>query len=183
MPSLRFNEIVTKSLLQRFELEADHDGGEAFRYYGCILRDDGDLCVHHPAAPAVDSMQLVWAGRTLKFLNRELHFDGAWVVVFTNPSKISFESAAHAEPRSCYYRRFCLIWLDKDADPQFSVEWLHGDAPSMKDFAAVALAGPEVIAQMCAEARGLWGVSQEVLELKGGEQYRRAKGEKAPSAA
>src|ERR1700688_3008587 len=118
MPAIPFAEVVTPTLIQRFEFEAGLEGGNEHKYCGVVLRDDGDLCVHHPFAPALDSMQLLWAARILKLLNRELHHDGAWVVVFTHPMPVEFESAAHASPRSSYYQRYALIFVDHDGDPQ-----------------------------------------------------------------
>lgn len=182
MPALAFDNLITPALLTRFAAEGVCEDGDG-RHYGVIRRDHANLFVHHPNSPPLDSTQLLWAGRILKLLNRELHHDGAWVVAFTHPSKISFESAAHAEARSAYYLRYCLIFVDRDGDPQFTMEWLHGQNTELIDFTAVVLNGIESTAQKCAGAHGMWLEAKRMLDLKQSETYRRAKGERAPSAA
>lgn len=186
MPALRFADLVTPTLLQRFELEAGLEGGNEHKYCGVILREDGDIFVHHPVSAALDSMQMLWAARALKLLNRELHHDGAWVVVFTHPMPVEFESAAHASPRSSYYQRYALIWIDQDGDPQFSQEWQNGQDTELIDFTAVILCGIESTAQKCEASWQTWHLMmRKVLEVKEGQgkTYKRARGERAPSAA
>lgn len=181
MPALSFDQLITKTLLQRFELEGEAEDGNG-QHCGVILRDDGHIFVHHPRSPPIDSAQLLWAVRLLKLVNRELHHDGAWVVVFTHPSNVTFDSPIHAEARSAYYRRYGIIFCDKDADPQFTIEWLHGQNTELKDFAAVVLNGIESTAQKCEQAWKMAQVANQVLDRKQGETYKRARGQRAPSA-
>jgi hypothetical protein len=182
MPALPFTELVTPTLLRRFELEAGLEDGDEHKYCGVLLREDGDLLVHHPLSAPLDSTQLLWASRILKLLNRELHHDGAWVVVFTHPAKVSFETVLHATPRSAYYMRYGLIFVDRDGDPQFTLDWLHGDNADLADFTAVVLAGIESTAQKCEHAWQMADLANQVLERKEGQTYKRARGETAPSA-
>lgn len=174
-------DIITPTLLRRFKLEGEFEGSDG-RHYGLIPRDDGSLMCHHPGSPAVDAVQALWAADVLKLLNRELHHDGAWVVVFTNVRPVSLECVL-ANPGHAPYDRYCLIWLDADGDPQFTVEWEAGITSDLQDFADVLLAGIESTAQKCEAAWSLWHTHmRQVLDPRiGKDTYRRAKGERAPS--
>lgn len=175
MPALPFEQIVTKALLARFDAEAEHEGGEG-RYYACILRDDGNLVAHHPYGPQLSPEQMLWTGDMLKRLNKELHHDGAWVAVFTHPHPLALGSS-HS-----LYGRFVLMWLDKDGDVQFPYEWMEKES-DMLDFAEVMLAGPHAILQQCEAAWLTWNhLMNTVLERKQGQTFKRARGERAPSA-
>lgn len=183
MSRLSFDQAVTPLLLRRFELEAEMDGGDG-RYYACILREDGHLLVHSNPVDGVmlDTMQLLWAAKLLRLINREIHHDGAWVVVFTHPKPAAFDSAIHAEPKATTYARYCIIWLDKDGDPQFTQEWIENDNADFRWFSDVVLAGVESTAQKC---EGSWQVWHEMMvkliQPKEGQTFKRAKGERPAS--
>lgn len=170
-------QIVTPTLLRRFELEAEFEGGNG-AYYALILRDAGDLLCHHPTGPAAEGHQQIWAGDVLRRLNRELHHDGAWVVVFTHPP--AQPTALHT-PGHVGYERYCLIWLDQDGDPQFVQEWQANES-EMVDFAEVLLAG---IDSTMAKAEISWlrwhQAMIEVIEPREGQTFKRAQGQMAPS--
>jgi hypothetical protein len=177
---LREIDIITPTLLRRFHDEArfgDADG----RHYALILRDDDSLLSHHPFSPPLDPAQMIWATDVLKLLNRELHHDGAWVVVFTHVQHPAFGSVL-LNPGHAEYGRYALLWLDADADPQFAVEWEIGCADDFKDFTDVLLAGIHSTAQKCEAAWTLWHHHmRDTLDLKTAQTFKRAKGERAPS--
>lgn len=171
---------ITPALLRRFEGEAELEGGDG-RHYAVIQRNDGSILVHHPASPQLSPMQMIWAADALKLLNREIHHDGAWVVVFTHPKpqlENIFQDAKHAD-----YRRYVLLWMDRDGDVQIPIEWLEGDNEDFRTFTDVIMAGVHSTAQ---KAEGCWQVWHtmmiEVLEPREGQTFKRAQGERAPSA-
>src|SRR4051812_19586677 len=131
------NLVISPTLLRRFAAEGEMEEGDG-RYFGVIQRDNGDLLVHHPASPSAIAPQLLWAGEVLRLLNRELHHDGAWVLVFTHPQSVPGISVLHHSGHA-EYRRYGLIWLDADGDPQFTMEWQAGTA-ELRSFTDVMLA-------------------------------------------
>lgn len=176
-------KIITPTLLRRFELEADGEDGDG-RYYACILRSNGELIVHHPGAPGIAAEQSLWAADVLKLLNREVHHDGAWVVVFTHPKPSMFDNALLASNMHAQYARYVLLWLDQDGDVQIPVEWMEGTADaSLRDFADVMIAGLECAGEAAEYAYQSWHTLMvEVLDRRPGETFKRAQGEIAPSS-
>lgn len=166
---------VTPALLRRFIAEAEMEGGDG-RHYALIRRNDGSLLAHHPGAPGLSPMQLLWSQDILRLLNRELHHDGAWCVVFTHP-KPRFQDAKHAD-----YARYVLLWMDQDGDVQIPIEWLEGDYTGFRTFTEVMMAGVQSTAQKC---EGAWEVWREmmvkVIQPREGQTFKRARGERAPS--
>ena len=174
------NLIVTPTLLRRFQLEAEFEGGDG-RYYGIVLRIDGGLLVHHPGSPGLCAEQLMWAGDVLKFLNRELHHDGAWVVVFTQPKPVSIDNVLLADNLHADYGRYVLLWMDEDGDVQIPIEWEEGTG-ELRDFADVLLAGLENIGKVAEHAWQAWNeIVVRQLDRRTSETYKRARGERAPS--
>jgi hypothetical protein len=131
---------VTPTLLRRFAVEAEAES-KLPHYYAIVLRDDNDVVAHHPFGPQLDPAQMIWARDVLVGLNKELHHDGAWVVVFTDPLPIVLQTVLHNAPTHMEYGRYALIWIDSDGDPQFTMEWINGENSGFKDFADVLLAG------------------------------------------
>jgi len=167
------NQIVTVTLLRRFMAEAEFDGGDG-RYYGMIRLTDGRLFSHHPGSPTLAAEQLMWGSDILNLLNKELHHDGAWVVVFTNPEIPADFRAIDAAPRHWDYGRYALIWLDEDGDPQFTMEWAKGDG-ELADFTDVLLAGRHSTAEKCEAAWRIWSSTHRALDLKEGQTFKRAR--------
>lgn len=178
---LREDSLITPTLLRRFELEGQHNDGDG-RYYGLIQRDDGSLLVHHPIAPAAAPQQTVWAGKVLRLLNKELHHDGAWVVCFTHALPVRVDNI-FLDTKHVEYGRYCLVWIDHDGDPGFTVEWVAGENADFTHFHHVVEAGIESTARKCESSWEIWRLMmQDVLDPKDGQTFKRAKGERAPSA-
>lgn len=174
------NLIITPTLLRRFELEADGEDGDG-RFYACILRSNGELIVHHPGSPGLAPEQALWVADVLKFLNRDLHHDGAWVIVFTHPKPTSIDNPLLAANMHAQYARYVMLWMDEDGDVQFPIEWMEGTG-EMRDFADVMLAGLQTAGAAAEMGYQLWHKSMvEVLDRKKTETYKRARGEHAPS--
>jgi|GEM_PF-2409581 len=177
--SIILSKNVGANLLRRFKAEGEMEEGDG-RYYGVIERDNGDLFVHHPGSLPAVAPQLLWAGAILHLLNKELHHDGAWVLVFTHPRAAPAESILH-DATHADYRRYGLIWLDADGDPQFTLEWQAG-TDGLRTFADVVEAGIMSTAQKCEQAWMIWDDSRQTLDLKDGQTFKRAQGQSAPSA-
>lgn len=174
-------DIISTVLLKRFQVEGEFNGADG-RHYGIIRRDDGSLLAHNPGAPDLDPYQMAWASDILKLLNRELHHDGAWVIVFTHPAPWS-EMEMIRFGGDSEYDRYAIIWLDADGDPQFSVEWEKG-TDELRDFTAILLQGATATIAKCESAWQTWNLHmRHVLQPTEGQLYRRAKGERPPSAA
>lgn len=181
MPALPFDQAVTPLLLRRFEQEGHLEDGDG-RYYACVLRADNDLKVHHPFGPSASIEQILWAGQVLRLLNADVHHDGAWVLVFTHLLPVNIDALLAGNRAG--YGRYALIWIDKDGDPQFTVEWLAGENADFSRFADVINAGIESTAQKCEAAWMTWHLHmRKIPEVREGQHtFRRAKGERAPSA-
>ena len=63
--------------------------------------------------------QRQFAENLQSLLQRELHYDGLWIVGWTNPPATG--SSLHVAGDNVWSRLF-MIWLDEDADMHFTVE-------------------------------------------------------------
>lgn len=193
MTHLTDDTLITKALLQRFALEAEQDNGTT-AYYALIRRSNGDLLTHHPFGMAAEIAQILWANDLLRLLNTELHHDGAWVICFTHPAQPSPKSTDKREEhrltsldyalrKHTEYQRYALIWIDEDGDPNFTVEWTALESTELFDFAEVVAAGIESTAQKAETAWQIWYENMKlVIEPREGQTFKRAKGQRAPSA-
>lgn len=179
MARLTYEKLMTPTLLRRFVLESLEEGGNG-QFYACVMRDNYDLVVEHPASPALDPAQLLWVRDVLHRLNKELHHDGAWVAVFTHPKAPALETVLH-NLRHVEYARYGLIWVDEDGDPQFTQEWVNGENSDFKDWSDVLLAGIVSTMQKAETSWETWRMSCRVLDRKKEQTFARAQGETAPS--
>lgn len=70
-------------------------------------------------------MQQNFAHKIMQELQKQAHFDGLWLVGFTNPPT-TYETLTDAD--NCW-NRLIAIWFDEDGDPQYTVE---SDFPFIK---------------------------------------------------
>lgn len=165
--------LITPALLLRFEQEAVLEEGDG-RHYAVIQRSNGDF-IAHDRGPPLSPEQVMFARDVLDLLNRELHHDGAWVVVFTHPKPASAADA------TAEYARFAMMWMDRDGDIQFTVDWVEGEG-DIFDFPDVLMAGRETWANHAEEAWTTWrGLMVDVLDPSEGQTFKRAQGQ-APAS-
>ena len=177
MPMLRDDLLITKTLLARFAAEGVHMNGDG-RQYGFIRRDNGETTTWNPYSPEIIPEQTMFALDVLNKLNRELHHNGAWVMVFTDPKPADTGGLAMlARSGQAEYSRYVIMWLDEDGDVQFPIEWVENECEP-HDFAGVLVLGIENIVGLCEGAYELWHLHmRQVLEPKEGELYKRAQGQ------
>lgn len=179
MARLDDDTLITPALLHRFKAEATLDGNNG-EYYALIERSNGEFLSHHPGAPPLIAEQIMWAADVLRRLNRELHHDGAWCVVFSDPKPPEpgefAISIGHRE-----YGRYALLWLDQDGDVQFAVEWVRNES-GLFDWTEVLLAGMISVLDKCEAAWSVWNTHmRQVLDPTEGQTFKRARGERASS--
>lgn len=176
MARLDDDTLLTAALLSRFAEEAQLEGGDG-RYFAFVERSNGDLLEHNPEAPPICGEQAMFAADVLKKLNRELHHDGAWVIVFTAPDKPTPGTLIFASPDGVEYARYAILWVDTDGDVAFAVEWVRNES-ELLDFADVLMAGLEATMQHCEFAWQAWHLAmRQVLDPKEGQTFKRAKGQ------
>lgn len=175
---LREDLLITPTLLRRFVLEAEQEEGD-HRHYAIMMRANRDLVVHNPGSPDLDPGQFIWAEEVLRLLNRELHFDGAWVCCFTDPVRPQPLTVLHAPSSHWMYSRYCLIWIDRDGDPQFTQEWVAGENSDFRSWADVVNAGIVSTAQKCATAWQAWKLMmRDVLDPQEHQLIKAAQGQR-----
>lgn len=168
--------LITPTLLRRARAEGEQEGGDG-RHVLVIRKRDGAVLTHKPASPDLDMDQLVYAMELLQFVNREIHHDGAWVVVFTHPVAQTLPLAG------AFYARMCGIWLDQDGDPQFTIDWINGESEDELTFHEMVINGVIDRAHAYEAAWQSWHeMMRKVLEPRQDQLYRKALGEQAPSA-
>ena len=166
--------LITPSLLRRFQAEAEFEGGPG-AYYAYIQKSDGAWLVH-PMGPHPSAEQALFALDMLPLLNKEFHHDGAWVLVFTHPKPYPPGALIAVDDRPGY-GRFLFMWMDEDGDIRFPVEC------DDTDFTNVLASGAIHWCEQCETAWQVWHYNVvEVLEPRPQEQFKRALGERPPSA-
>lgn len=99
-------------------------------------------------------------------LNRHLHHDGRWIVLFTHPDRLPIIGQRGAE-----YRRWVLLWLDEDGDGQIPIE---NDEP----FAMALMVGPDHWMETAEQAWQSWlHHMRTVLAPVAGQTVKRAQGQ------
>jgi hypothetical protein len=167
--------LATPALLARLAAEARFEGGTGI-YWGIAVRQGGLLVPFRsaPAHPVPVPEQQMFANDMALALNRRLHHDGAWLVLFTHPATTFAALPIIGAPVD--FGRFVFLWMDRDGDVQFPVE-------CSDDFTEVLLAGPDHWMESAEQAWQQWRRQHAALDLREGEVYRRALGECAPSQA
>jgi len=182
MPMLDDDRLITKALLRRFAAEGEILKGDG-RHYAFIRRDNGEITTHNPYSPEIIGEQTMFAVDVLNKLNRELHHNGAWVIVFTDPKPADMQNGLAVLARSgeAEYSRYVILWLDEDGDVQIPIEWVENECEP-RDFAGVLATGLENIIGLCEGGWELWNLHmRKVLEPGQGELYKRARGQLPPS--
>lgn len=171
MHSVPDAHIVTPFLIRRFQAEAAIEEGNG-QYYAIVQRSDGSFLDHNPGSPELAPDQMMFARDVLTLLNREIHHDGAWMMVFTNPAAAESVLLVHAE-----YQRMAFLFVDRDGDPQFTIDWVRGGGEE-RDFADVLLSGRESWGNRCEAAWQTWKVlMRDTLAPSPEQLIKRAQGQ------
>lgn len=167
MHKLDDRTLITPLLLRRFRAEGEFEGANGL-YAAYIQKSDGNFlrCNYICKGGMLEQM---FAEDMLNVLNRNIAHDGAWVVVYTH-----FAPPRPPEAEGVFHR-VAFLWMDKDGDVKFTVE---RDQPLHQLIAEVTL---DDLVNQCEAAWGLRRWSDQVLDVKPSQQYRRALGEKPPS--
>lgn len=167
MHKLDDNTLITPLLLRRFRAEAEFDGADG-RYVAFMQKSDGGFLGHSYMCRA-GMLERLFAEDMLVALNKHITHDGAWVIIFTHyeqPKPPMAEGVFH---------RFVLLWMDKDGDVKFPLEC---PTPLHKVMETATI---DNWIDQCEGAWILWRHTEDALDVRQGDQYRRALGEKAPS--
>lgn len=122
----------------------------------------GDLTID--LDPSVEQFQFAMS---LSYaLNKEIAYDGSWLVAWTHPPHVA--EALRVNPR-LEWRRLVMIFLDKDGDPQFTVD-------SVRIWPDVAASGILHFVDQCQQAIEQWKMQLKVLDLKADQSIMLAKG-------
>lgn len=171
--------LVTEVIKRRLRAEALFDAGgneDGPGHWWCCMTRTGNMMVQFKSSPLLlppSPDQVLFAHDMCWALNRHLHHDGKWIVEFTHPILPPLSVTAY--PHSPY-ERWVFIWIDKDGDPQFSVD-------NDGYFIETLLAGPDHWMEQAEQAWMRWRHHmRDVFGNKRIEQitYKRAQGEQAP---
>lgn len=175
MHKVEDDHLITPHLLRKF-IEIAEDEGNNGQHYAMIQKADRSWLAHNPHSPEIDEMQMIFARDVVGMLNKELHHDGVWCIVFTAPGAL-----AHLLQSRSEYSRFTLVWLDKDGDVQIQFEWVAGESDEL-DFADCIESGLESWVERAEMAWQQWFMlSRMVLDAQPDETYKAAQGERPPS--
>ncbi len=158
---------INPDLLRRFGAEARLDGGDG-RYFALMQLNNGNILTHQIVGPKIEIHGHLFAVDLLNMLNRQLHHDGAWSIVFSH-------YADSPLPGSGGYSKFTLLWMDRDGDVGFPVDC---DEPL-----SLAISwGLLYWVEHCETAWKLWHhAMRNVLAPRANETFKRAQGEKRPT--
>lgn len=166
--------LLLPAVKKRILDEAQFEGGEGL-YWALLVAADGQqrTLVNPPNLPGPAADQAMFALDMAPALNRHLHHDGAWIVGFTDPVQ-----KPTALDQWTSFGRFFFLWLDADADPQFTLE-------NDDHFADVLVQGPDYWMGQAEIAWQKWRFAmREVIDPKARAlaTFKRAQGQGAPSA-
>ncbi len=165
--------VVTTSLLRRFIAEGGEEEGTG-QHFAVVQRSNGDFLHHNPHSPEAPGEQLVFIHECLTRFNNEIHHDGAWCAVLTHP-------VWTAPARLPEFKRFVFLWIDKDGDPQFSLDWIEGEGEE-QDFSDCMLSGRDSWADRAENAWHAWHVlAVEVIDAAPDQMLKEAQGQTRPN--
>lgn len=180
MHKLDDDRLVTADLLGKFINFAQEDTHDE-RHFAVLQQADRNWLTHNPGSPELDGVLMAYTQQLLTLLNDELHHDGAWVALWSGPGQR--ERFTQIDGAYCCLN---LIWMDRDGDAKFRLDWIAGaneDWPTMPD---LLLAGVQPLAE---QAETAWQMANQLhvaaLDLKLNQSdestHKKALGERAPT--
>lgn len=138
--------------------------------FRCVIQAEGGHVLEFGTGPALMAVQRMVSEDMVVALNRHLHHDGCWLFNFAAPEDA--HPVAVVDGR--LYRRFAILWMDKDGDIQFAID-------CERPFEKTCEEGPDALIEKCEMAHKFWRQQLQWLDLRPGETFKKALGEKAPS--
>lgn len=129
----------------------------------------------YPHNPPCLSEQERFLTGLVSFLNRELSHDGAYIVCLTIPV---FEAFGMVQAE---YKRFTIMWMDKDGDIQFSQDWIQGEVEESLDLNELINNGFEPWGEMMMQCHATWRDVKAAAGVKEDQTIKLAQGQ-LPSA-
>lgn len=166
--------LFSKLLRMRLDKEAAEDKdmspGISARWYASKVLSDGTGVIerNYPSVFSGDdppAYQQFWLDTMCQGLNSQIAHDGAWIVAWTHqPLLIEYMNRNPIE-----WRRFVMIWVDKDGDPQFVVD-------NIEPFAVIATVDQEKFIEDGENAYQYWShLMNDALRPGEGQQIQLAK--------
>lgn len=90
-------------------------GGINSEFVGNFNGDEHDYVTRPP------DYQVAFGCRLAQLLNKQISHNGHWIVAFTHGPLPNFGLVIPGRPTDDW-RRFIMLWLDEDGDPQFTVD-------------------------------------------------------------
>lgn len=130
MTNLPQNTYKSEIIRQRLFLEAGYEGvhGVSQKPYFWVVVPEADtkrgkIVLKNFKETETDvaphPIQIEFAKELLERLQRTTHHDGIWIVGWTHPPDFSQIIRVDGDN---VWSRLIMIWLDKDADPQFTLD-------------------------------------------------------------
>jgi hypothetical protein len=160
--------VVTKATLKRIAAEAADSGSRTF--FALLQLRNGSFQSYECFGIELDETQMMFSRDLIGDLNRELHHDGAWLIVWS----IAQRKPKGSIGKSTEFRKFTLLWMDRDGDIAFPIECER----SFDDYLAE---GIHAMMAKCEQAYFLWLEAMNALALTPDETFKRAQGQEAPS--
>ncbi len=167
------------TLRQRLADEATFDDGKPGAIWFALRRNDGRMVEVKGNALLIapHPMQVSWAMDMANWLNKDLHHDGFWIVAFTNPPANAYLFQGVVLEPQPLYERWVIIWVDREGDPQFTIE-------NDDEFIETMMVSPDDQVELC---EGAWREWHEKMRAGFGKAldkitYAAAQGEAAPSS-
>ena len=176
MTTVRHNSdlLLLPAIRRRLVMEAQFEDGPGI-FWSVMVRPDGFPRVETSGKNTLGPVpeQVMFAYDMVGALNKHLHHDGAWIVAYTNP-----QYPASVIDAFTTYNRFIFLWVDADADPQFTIEC------SQSLFFEVLEKGPDYWMSEAERHWATWDMQmRQVLDPKARAlaTFKRAQGQEAPS--